>query len=83
MRALRNPGPTPDTPRLGEPACVGLARRTRRPPDPVSTSAHYLTLQRSKVTAARHAGSGWRQMRRASGRPGGHSPRRRPRLSVN
>jgi len=22
MRVLRNPGPTPDTPRLGEPACA-------------------------------------------------------------
>jgi len=37
MRALRNPGPTPDTTRLGEPACVGLARRMQRPPDPASS----------------------------------------------
>jgi len=40
MRALRNPGPTPDTTRLGEPACVGLARRTYRPPDSAWSLAH-------------------------------------------
>jgi hypothetical protein len=77
MRALRNPGPTPDTRRLGEPACVGLARRKKRPPDPAWSSAHVSTKRRPSVTATVDAGSGRRYLRRASGRLGGHSLRRR------
>jgi lipopolysaccharide export system ATP-binding protein len=44
-RALRNPATTPDTRRLGEPACVGLARRTKPPPDPASGSVHVSAAQ--------------------------------------